>query len=114
MEWEWMDPPWFGDGWRRSPLYFCQCASGVGERLVCGWRFHYGGRQYGQLHCQMEREQLVGRRVGNRRLGRQAAGGGQRTVCGWLLHVGGRCSRQQYRKMGRKCLVGAWLWLIQS
>ena len=38
----------------------CVCAGGVGQHVVCGRLFHDGGRQRGQLHRAMEREQLVG------------------------------------------------------
>ena len=61
------------------------CAGGVGQHVVCGRRFHDGGRQRGQLHRAMEREQLVGARVGDER----------RTVClalavsGGTLYAGG-------------------------
>src|SRR6266478_97630 len=54
MERQQLDGAGFGD--ERQ----CRCAGGVGQRPVCGRRFHDGGRQRGQLHCQMEREQLVG------------------------------------------------------
>ena len=43
----------------------CVCAGGVGQRPVCGGRVHDGGRQRGQLHRQMEREQLVGAGFGD-------------------------------------------------
>ena len=43
------------------------CAGGVGQHVVCGRRFHDGGRQRGQLHRAMEREQLVGARFGRER-----------------------------------------------
>ncbi len=45
----------------------CVCAGGVGQRPVCRGRFHGGGRQHGQLHCQMEWEQLVGAGFGDGR-----------------------------------------------
>ena len=46
----------------------CLCAGGVGQRPVCGGRFHDGGRQRGQLRGQMERERVVGLGLGDERL----------------------------------------------
>ena len=43
----------------------CVCAGGVGQHVVCGRRVHDGGRQRGQLHRAMEREQLVGAGLGD-------------------------------------------------
>jgi hypothetical protein len=70
----------------------CFCAGGVGQHVVCGRRFHDGGRQRGQLHRAMEREQLVGPRFGDEQLPLcDCAGGvGQHVVCGRLFHDGGR------------------------
>ena len=62
---------WNGSSWSRAGVgdeQRCVCAGGVGQRPVCGRRVHDGGRQRGQLHCQMEREQLVGAGFGDERL----------------------------------------------
>ena len=94
----------FGD-----ELRLCACAGGVGQHVVCGRRFHDGGRQRGQLHRAMEREQLVGPRFGD---GWQltfcvcAGGVGQHVVCGRQFHDGGRQRGQLHRAMEREQLVG--------
>ena len=60
---------WNGSSWSAlgsgmgGSGYLCVCAGGVGQHVVCGRRFHDGGRHRGQLHRAMEREQLVGPRV---------------------------------------------------
>ena len=54
---------WNGSSWSAlgsGMNSYCVCAGGVGQHVVCGRRFHDGGRQRGQLHRAMEREQLVG------------------------------------------------------
>ena len=55
---------WNGSSWSAlgsGMNGYCVCAGGVGQRPVCGGRFHHGGRQRGQSHRQMEREQLGAR-----------------------------------------------------
>jgi hypothetical protein len=61
---QWNGSSWsaLGSGMNGGP---CVCAGGVGQHVVCGRRFHDGGRQRGQLHRAMEREQLVGPRFGD-------------------------------------------------
>ena len=61
---------WNGSSWsaaRFGDEQLCVCAGGVGQHVVCGRRFLDGGRQRGQLHRAMEREQLVGSRFGDGR-----------------------------------------------
>ena len=63
-----------------------------GKHVVCGRRFHDGGRQRGQLHRAMEREQLVGA-VGMRWMnyGVDAlAVSGSTLYAGGAVHDGGR------------------------
>ncbi len=93
-------------GWARMvrPLYVC--AGGVGQHVVCGRRFLDGGRQRGQLHRAMEREQLVGPRFGDERRCGCAGGVGQHVVCGRRFHDGGRHRGQLHRAMEREQLVG--------
>ena len=76
--------------WRRYAR--CVCAGGVGRHAVCRRQFHDGGRQRGQLHRAMEREQLVGAGFGHgRRYRCVCAGGvGRHAVCRRRFHDGGR------------------------
>ena len=67
----------------------CGCAGGVGQHIVCGWRFHDGGRRRSQLHRQMGREQLVGAGFGDERRCGCAGGVGQQPVCRGLFHAAG-------------------------
>src|ERR1043166_830982 len=67
-----------------------QRAGGVGQRPVCVWLFHYGGRDRGEQHCQMERERVVRLGVGFEPASPCVGGGDQQPVCGWLFHRGWR------------------------
>ena len=78
-----------------------------GEHVVCGRRFHDGGRQRGQLHRAMEREQLVGPGFGDERRCVCAGGVRQHVVCGRRFQDGGRQRGQFHRAMEREQLVGA-------
>ena len=61
---QWNGSSWSALGSGMDGVCRCVCAGGVGRHVVCGRRFHDGGRQRGQLHRAMEREQLVGARFG--------------------------------------------------
>ena len=106
---KWNGSSWsaLGSGMEQAVVGLCVCAGGVGQRPVCGGRFHDGGRQRGQLHRQMEREQLVGAGFGDERLCACAGGVGQRPVCGGRFHDGGRQRGQLHCQMEREQLVGA-------
>ena len=107
---KWNGSSWSALGSGIGMAMLCVCAGGVGQRPVCGGQFHDGGRQRGQSHRQMEREQLVGAGFGDgRRLFRRvcAGGVGQRPVCGGRFHDGGRQRGQLHRQMEREQLVGA-------
>ena len=62
---EWNGSSWSALGSGMGMNSYSDCAGGVGQHVVCGRRFHDGGRQRGQLHRAMEREQLVGPRFGS-------------------------------------------------
>ena len=76
-----------------------------GSDLYAGGDFTTAGGG-GQLHCQMEREQLVGPGVGDEQLCACAGGVGQRPVCGRRFHDGGRARRPNHCQMEREQLVG--------
>jgi hypothetical protein len=103
---QWNGSSWsaLGSGMNNRVL----CAGGVGQHVVCGRRFHDGGRQRGQLHRAMEREQLVGPRFGDEQVALcyALAVSGSTLYAGGTFHDGGRQRGQLHRAMEREQLVG--------
>ena len=98
--------PW-GRGW--AELSSCLCAGGIGQRPVCGRRFHHGGRQQRDECGEMERQRVVGIGVGGRKERSSChalAVSGSEPVCGRLLHHGGRQQRDERGEMERQRVVG--------
>ena len=113
---QWNGSSWsaLGSGMGAMTAILCVCAGGVGQHAVCGRLFHDGGRQRGQLHRAMEREQLVGPGFGDERRCVCAGGVGQHVVCGRRFHDGGRQRGQLHRAMEREQLVGRWVRAMNS
>ncbi len=87
--------------------YIAKWNGSVGQQRVCGGLFRDGGRQHGQRHRQMGREQLVGSGFGDGQRCVGPGGVGQRRVCGGRIHHGGRERGQSHCRMEREQLDGA-------
>ena len=103
---------WNGSCWSALGLGMNEEVSALamaGGTLYAGGSFT-GRRRLLHWHRAMERDQLVGPRVGVEQRCVCAGGVGQHVVCGWCVHEGGRRCGQLHRAMEREQLVGPRFW----
>ena len=104
---KWNGSAWSALGSGMDSVVYALAVSGT-HSLRWG-RVHHGGRGDGQLHCQMERQRLVGLGLGDeRRLAHvyALAVSGTTLYAGGELHHGGRGDGQLHRQLERQRLVG--------
>ena len=108
---QWNGSSWsaLGSGIQVNDGTSVSCAGGVGQHIVCGRRFHDGGRQRGQSHRAMEREQLVGPRFGDERLCVCAGGVGQHVVCGRRISRRRAAARPMTSRNGTGAVGRPWV-----